>query len=63
MPNRNSLYLTKALIDGTFCKFGTKYKTEVGDFATAFVKDENGKTFIIRGEITEIFEQECYPGF
>ena len=63
MPNRNSLYLTPALIDGTTCEIVTTYKSREGDFAAGIAKDENGNKFLIRGEITEIFEQERFPGF
>ena len=63
MPNRNSLYVTQALIDGTTCEIVTTYKSREGDFTTGTATDENGNKFLIRGEITEIFEQERYPGF
>ena len=63
MPNRNSLYLTKALIDGTRCEIVTIYKSKEGDFAAGTTKDENGNMFVILGEITEIFVQERFPGF
>jgi len=63
MPNRNSLYYTKMLVNGTTCENTGPFRIRVGHWVNAEGKDENGLPIHIRGYVEEVFESERYPSF